>query len=387
MKRKRVWTAAAGLLALAGGAATLPADPVVHMVAPCFGCATVAALLAGWPKTRGLTPAASIATAAVSLAVTGLIRSQTVEAGGEPQSPTALWILLELAVLALLTYLPVRWSPLPTAISGGTAALAVALMAQRFDLGSSIWAQLAAGAAWASIAAAVGLTAWYLRSLESRREHAVSQARRRQRMELAGDLHDFIAHDVSVIVAQAQAARAVLGSESPRTLEVLERIEAAGLRALTSMDRTVHMLRNTAEPARSPISGLADVEELTRRFAAAGSAEVDFVVEPPDLLAGREAGAVAYRVVAEALTNVRRHAHSASRVEVALRREGDCLLVTVVDDGREGPAAESRASAGLGLPGLAARVEALGGDLEAGPRPPRGWVLTARLPLDAAEIT
>src|SRR5690606_9185106 len=116
--------------------------------------------------------------------------------------------------------------------------------------------------------------AWYMRWSAAERGRAAEAARREQRLRLAGELHDFVAHDVSEIVARAQAGRAVLTAGEPRLEKLLEQIEAAGVRALESMDRTVHMLRDEGSTARAPVGGIDDIEELARRFTESEGIEV-----------------------------------------------------------------------------------------------------------------
>lgn len=378
MTSRRPAVAIAGLVALLAGVVALPSEPLAHMVSPALACAVAGGLLVVWPRSRGGIPAAAVVVAAVSISVTGWFLAT---GGGDPrqtQVPTTLWMLLEPAALPVLVYLALRWCPPRTALSAaGLVGLAAALSVQRYAQSGRLWEQVAASAMWLIPSLVAGLVAWYLRGLEADRRRAVEDARRRQRLDLAGDLHDFVAHDVSEIVAQAQAGRMVLGGSDPRVDELLERIEAAGLRALTSMDHTVHMLH---DPGRSPTGGLTDLPEVAARFDAVGPATVS--LDMPDVEGvGRETGAVAHRIVVEALTNVRRHAPQATAVELALHCGEDLLLVTVTDDGSGDSPPRSRGDSGLGLPGLTERVEALGGSLEAGPHSPRGWRLTARLPL------
>nr|WP_255671818.1 ATP-binding protein [Glycomyces amatae] len=244
--------------------------------------------------------------------------------------------------------------------------------------GEPLLSLLAASALWLVPALAVGTAAWYLRWSAAERGRAVERAREEQRLGLAGELHDFVAHDVSEIVARAQAGRMVLAGGDPKLTVLLEQIEAAGVRALESMDRTVHMLR--VDASRQPVGGLDDIDALARRFAASGDAEV-VVDRRLRGGAGRENGAVAYRAVVEALTNVRRHAPAAATVTIEIAEDDGWLLVAVADDGRAAPRSGPRASGGLGLPGMAERVGRLGGTVEAGPREPRGWRVAVRLPL------
>jgi signal transduction histidine kinase len=198
----------------------------------------------------------------------------------------------------------------------------------------------------------------------------------------ARDLHDFVAHNVSGILAQAQAGRLVAAQDPAATAAVLERIEASALHALTSMDRTIGLLQGTGDDAaaptaaRTPVPTLTDLPELVERF----DAPVDLTVDPGLPAIPDDAGSTAYRVVMEALTNVRRHARTATQVQVMACHVDGALDLTISDDGHDGGGARRRRS-GLGLAGLTDRVEALDGTLRAGPLRPHGWQVRVVLPL------
>ncbi|SDD07348.1 Signal transduction histidine kinase [Glycomyces harbinensis] len=377
--------AAAGTLALLVGAVRLPADPAVLMIGPLVAGLAVAVVLATGPARPGpLAPAATIGAGAASIALTAWLRT-IADPGTEPDAATGLWILLEPALLLVLVYAAVRWSPPRAAIASAAAAgTATALIVQRMLTGEPFLSLLAASALWLVPALVAGAAAWYLRWSAAERERTVERARQDQRLSLAGELHDFVAHDVSEIVARAQAGRMVLAGDDPKLATLLEQIETAGVRALESMDRTVHALQQ--DTARHPVGGLDDIDALARRFAASGDVAVVVDRRLPGG-AGRENGAVAYRAVVEALTNVRRHAPTAAKVSIVLAEEDGWLRVTVADDGRGAPRSKSRASAGLGLPGITERAERLGGIVEAGPREPRGWQVAVRLPLGQGAST
>ncbi|MGX2997573.1 sensor histidine kinase [Streptomyces sp. JNUCC 64] len=238
----------------------------------------------------------------------------------------------------------------------------------------------------------------YPRRAAARRGAAVEAARREQRSRLSRDLHDFVAHDISGIVVQAQAARFVAESDPGQALLALERIERAGLNALASMDRTVAMLHGDGPGADALPPGPDRLPQLVADFGAAGgpggSGTPDAVLEAdPAAVAAltRETGAAAYRVVVEALTNVRRHAPDATRVVVRVHRVTAGVGVFVTDDGAGGgggrPArfrlpGRARGTGGLGLPALTEHVTALGGTLTAGPARDAapGWCLSAVFP-------
>ncbi|MFI1707769.1 sensor histidine kinase [Streptomyces griseoruber] len=227
--------------------------------------------------------------------------------------------------------------------------------------------------------------AGYLRSLDYRRTVAVTETRRAERLAIAADLHDFVAHHVTGILVQSQVAR-MMATSRPEDLDpVLAGIERAATEALASMRRTVGVLRDAGPDAAGhrPVGDLAAVAELVDGFASPVQ-KVTLRRDPtlPDDLP-HEVQAAAFRVVQEALTNVRRHAADAAEVTVGLRRSGRHLEVTVTDDGHGGaqlpPAAHG---GGFGLVGLTERVTALGGELRAGPREGEraGWEVRAVFP-------
>jgi signal transduction histidine kinase len=232
----------------------------------------------------------------------------------------------------------------------------------------------------------IGLTAGfaaYLRSMDYRRTVAVSETRRSERLAIAADLHDFVAHHVTGILVQTQVAR-MMATSRPQDLDsVLAGIEHAATQALASMRRTVGVLRDTGTEAadRRPVGDLAGIVGLTDGFASPiqkVSLLRDATV-PDDL--PHEVQAAAFRVVQEALTNVRRHAGDATQVTVRLRYEAGRLEVSVADDGRGGSRLPDAAhGGGFGLVGLKERVTALGGDLHAGPLIGHGWEVRAVFP-------
>jgi signal transduction histidine kinase len=295
-----------------------------------------------------------------------------------------LWGLAEgTALLALivrvLRHVPAR----PAFVAGSLTGLAVVMLPLRFTLqrhtGQSPWAGWLVCASVMLLllgcAMAIGL---YLRSADLRRARAVLDARRAQRLDFARDLHDFVAHEVTGIVLEAQAAQLAAGDGG----ETFARIESAGLRALSSMDQTVRALREPSEdgpPTR--VHGLGDLPAVAGRFSATGGAYAR--LEMPADLPGTvppEIGRTAYRVVVEALTNARRHAVGATTVDIVVARSGGTLTVSVTDDGPgRGPTGGIHRESGTGLAGLGELVSAQGGRLVAGPSGP-GWRVVAELP-------
>lgn len=254
------------------------------------------------------------------------------------------------------------------------AALAVGTWVLRIDppttatvlLGCATWLAAALGAA------GIGT---YLRAVDASARRAVDEARAAQRALMSQELHDFVAHDVSEVLALAQAGQVLTGG-SDQLAEVLRGIEASARSALRSMDRTLDVL-----DTRHPVPALADIPGLVDRFSSSFPAAVQFdldVVEPDRI--SRETGAAAYRVVLEALTNVRHHAPTASRVDVRVAHRGPHLAVEVTDDAA-GPS-PARLRGGRGLAGLTERAGLLGGSLRAGRAQGCGWTTAATLPVD-----
>jgi signal transduction histidine kinase len=362
----------------------------------CVAVLVAAGTALWWPRSRAWLPWGSAGAGAVALAAT-----VAHVAGPWPGSPP--WGMVEPLVLSVLVGACARWAParagVPAAVLAGLGAATSLLRATDGGGPDELSALEAVYAVsfWALgpiVAAGAGVL---LRFQHDRRARAVAAARRAQRLELARDLHDYVAHDVSEMIAQAQAAGTVAPAGTPAG-DALRRIEAAGLRAMASMDRTVRVLSGDGDGGddggaeRRPQPGLEDLPALVERFAATGPARVRLDADGElgeSELAGsvpREVGGTAHRIVAEALTNIRRHAPAATVVEVRVRRCDGALEVSVTDDGGSAaPAATASQSGlgrtgGLGLTGLAERIGALGGDLRAGPDG-AGWRLTARLPL------
>ncbi|MEU6867623.1 histidine kinase [Streptomyces sp. NPDC046876] len=397
--------------ALVTGCTALGAVAVVHggMAQPYGAASAIAAATAllwaavCWPRSRERLGLPLSFAAALSLATTAFATPPTV--------PDASWArLVEVAVLLVLLVVAVRWVPLrhapATVVPAGAAVAAWTLPLVPEP---SLLSLAGAAAFWSLPVVGATVVGGYPRLTEYRRQRLVVETRRAQQLELARDLHDFVAHDVSGIVAQAQAARFVAEAHPAQALSALERIEAAGLSALASMDRMVKTLHEAdggeAGPAAAAgveaLPGVDGLAALVAQFSCAGPAPAARLHVAPGATDGlsRAAGSTAYRVVVEALTNVRRHAAGASRVEVTLTpaRTADgapALRVEVADDGGSGRPAERTAPrtplrragdghGGRGLSGMGERVRATGGTLSYGRRGEGGWRLVAVLPVAA----
>jgi signal transduction histidine kinase len=212
---------------------------------------------------------------------------------------------------------------------------------------------------------------------ERERELAAREAVVEERARIARELHDVIAHNVSMMVVQAGAERRVLDSANGSTREVLQTIEQIGRGALTEMRRLVGMLRADGEDPLAPQPGLDDVATLVGQVREAGlPVELTVEGERRDLPAGIELSA--YRIVQEALTNALKHAGDA-HAQVSIRYGADSLEVEILDDGRDG--ANGRAGGGHGLVGMRERVALYGGRFDASRRPGGGFAVRAKLPI------
>jgi signal transduction histidine kinase len=225
--------------------------------------------------------------------------------------------------------------------------------------------------------------------LENDREQRARRAVSDERSRIARELHDVVAHNVSVMVVQAAGARRTLDRDPARAKEVLAGIEETGRQALTEMRRLLGVLRtdDDATNSRAPQPGVSRLDDLVDNVRAAGL-PVQLTVEgiPKALSAGVDLSA--YRIVQEALTNSLKHAGPAV-ADVVLRYDVNTLEVTVRDTGRGSAAAlEATPDGGNGAPhglvGMRERVALFGGELHAGPRPGGGFEVVARLPVEPA---
>jgi signal transduction histidine kinase len=221
--------------------------------------------------------------------------------------------------------------------------------------------------------------------LEQAREELARRAVTEERLRLARELHDVVAHAMSVIAVQSGVGTHVADSQPEQVGKALAAIEATSRSALTELRRLLGVLRQDSEPQASlaPVPGLANLDVLLAEVAEAGLA-VRLRVEgaPAPLPAGVDLSA--YRIVQEALTNVIKHA-GPGHAQVTIRYGDREVAVEVTDDGRgvAAVAGDGGKGTGHGLIGMAERVAAFGGDLEVGPRPGGGFRVAARLPLAA----
>ncbi|HEX4212433.1 MAG TPA: sensor histidine kinase [Candidatus Dormibacteraeota bacterium] len=220
------------------------------------------------------------------------------------------------------------------------------------------------------------------RSVDRERAEEARRAATEERARIARELHDVVAHSVSVMTIQAGGARRLVLQDPAEGRSALVSIEQTGRQALAELRRLLTVLRAPAgegEPAdRAPQPGLDRLDELLASFRTAGM-EVDARVDdiPRPLPAGVDLSA--YRILQEALTNCLKHAPG-THVDVSLTRDNASLLVGVENDGGA-IASPELVGAGHGLIGMRQRVDLFGGELAVGPRSGGGWRVRARLPL------
>jgi signal transduction histidine kinase len=220
--------------------------------------------------------------------------------------------------------------------------------------------------------------------LDSERELRARTAAHGERARIARELHDVIAHSVSVMVIQAGGARIVMASDPERAVDSLRLVERAGRDALAEMRRLLGVLDAGTDPrALAPQARLADLEDLIMRTRAAGLA-TDLRIEGDALAVSPALELCAYRIVQEALTNAIKHAGPAT-ASVRLCWAGQMLELEITDDGR-GPAAETP-SGGHGIVGMRERASLHGGSFDARAGADGGFAVRARLPVTARSAT
>ncbi|VTR78390.1 sensor histidine kinase [Cellulomonas hominis] len=226
-------------------------------------------------------------------------------------------------------------------------------------------------------------TDWRGRQLVGERRRVEEQAVAIERLRLARELHDAVAHHVSMMGVQAAAARVVLGSDPERAAAALEQVEDSAREAVDELHGLLSTLRESGTDAETSAVGSLSVDrlpELVQQATDTGlAARFQVVGEPvrvPPLTSLN-----LYRICQEALTNVRKHAGAGARVDVRLRYDTDAVELEIADDGTGGRRSGRTTSGGLGLVGMRERVAADGGTLETGARGRGGYLVRARVPL------
>lgn len=270
--------------------------------------------------------------------------------GGEPQLYTLVFVLL-------LVYSVFRWGSGRAIAIGGALVLGVtaaSAVLEPMPLVDTVGAFVVV-----ALASTVGLL---FRLRASFRMRELDRARSNEREGLARDLHDTVAHHVSAIAIQAQA-----GIANPAGAEAaLQTIEAEASRTLAEMRAMVRVLRRDESVDLTPAPGIAEVRQLA----------TDAVIEGDPSTVPTAVSQAIYRIAQESITNSRRHARDATRVDVRITIAPDRVRLTVHDDGTTA----SATAPGFGITGMQERAALLGGTLAAGPAPDGGWRVTAEFP-------
>ena len=288
------------------------------------------------------------------------------------------------------------------------AVLELAALAALISFAGSGWwydAIFASG----MVAAALGLGLYsaarraYLAELHDRAERLEREADQQaalaaagERARIAREMHDIVAHHLTVMTTLAEAAVAASASSPEKATDVMRSVAVTGRRALADTRRLLGVLRERdgtgagSAEALQPVPDLSQLDALIEQVRSAGlDTTLELHGQAPDVPAGVQLAV--YRLVQEALTNTLKHGGSGARACVRLSFEPGELRVDVNDDGAgsAAPVAAGGLSRGYGggLPGMRERVRAYGGDVQAGPRQPAGWAVSARLPLDNGGTT
>ncbi|MGW1192194.1 sensor histidine kinase [Streptomyces sp. NPDC002559] len=339
----------------------------VWAVDACVG-AVVCLIALGRERHRGWAAAAGLVVAGA-----GAVIAEVADLPGEP----GVGAVVGLLVLGGSAARTLPWRPTVAVASAGLALMAAGLLTAEgpgtpFRVGIEGWI-LALGA---------GLG---LRFVDFRRRAATDAVRQEERLALARELHDVVAHHITGIVVQAQAARIVAGRR-PENLDVtLNDIEEAGGEALTAMRRVVGLLRDTDDVATTAPTapGRQELTELVRRFDGHGP-EVCLRLPADPAPWAPEVATTVHRIVQESLTNIARHAGHARSAVIDIAHGPDGVTVTVTDDAPPG-CTRPKHHGGFGLIGMRERVEALGGHFSAGPGRDTGWSVRAILPAPGKE--
>lgn len=380
--RDRQWTFDFVLCAVIGLLSVTP-----YLLSSRLDAAVLSAMLVLPLMVRRQWPAAALAVAAVAAFAQAVLIPDP---------------LLSIVVVPILIYTVARW----TSGSLGRIALLIGLVGSaigpaRWILVDSYYLGSLGAFAMTGLACVGAVGGSYLvgrrrregaenfqqREQSEAERHALMLAEQEQRSQvitvnernrIARELHDIVAHSLSVIVVQAEGGRALALKRPEKGPEVLGTIAETSREALEEMRRMVGLLRSGSEPEQAayvPTPGLADIPELVRK--ASDTAELVAFGTPPHV--SQALGLTAYRIVQESLTNVLKHAGPVARTRVITAYTATSIELEVADDGRG--AAASGDGLGHGLQGMHERVALHDGTLTAAPKPGGGFVVRASLPL------
>ncbi|MEV4976320.1 sensor histidine kinase [Streptomyces scopuliridis] len=307
---------------------------------------------------------------------------------GDPPAPVVFSAVIALYTVGAHTDRPTTWR-VGLATMGVLTAVAMLLSPEPWyaqqNLSIFAWTGMA-GAAGDAVRSRRG----FIDAIRERAERAErtreEEARRRvaeERLRIARDLHDVVAHHIALVNVQAGVASHVMDKRPDQAKEALAHVREASRSALNELRATVGLLRQSGDPAAptEPAPGLAHIDGLLDTFRNAGL-PVEFAANGAGAPGSSLPAAVdlaAYRIIQEALTNVRKHAGQPAKAEVSVVRVGATIEITVLDDGKG--TGEPADGGGHGLIGMRERVTALGGTLTAGPRYGGGFRTQAILPV------
>jgi signal transduction histidine kinase len=203
-----------------------------------------------------------------------------------------------------------------------------------------------------------------------------------ERSRIAREMHDVVAHSMSVIAVQAAAGREIVHANPDKAADVFARIESVGRESLAELRRMLGVLRDTGDgdASLSPQPGIADIAAAVAQSSASGVA-TELVVDGRQRALAPGVELAAYRIVQESLTNVRKHAGRTASATVRVSYESHALVVDVTDDGSGAASSLAGIGSGHGLIGMRERVEIYGGEFTSGPRKGGGYAVRAVLPV------
>lgn len=280
--------------------------------------------------------------------------------------------LTSMMVILILLYALVRWGSGREMVLGLVFTTVVVVLGMFAS--ATGWAEVLGASALLLMIVALAAVFRYRADLWQRQQREI---RNEERVALARELHDTVAHHVSAIAVQAQAGGVVAGIHPEKAAEVLAAIESEASRTLAEMRTMVRVLREDDDADYAPRRGVADLPDLARTDARP-RVDVSLNGSLTDLAPAVDAAL--FRLAQESLTNAIRHARGATLVKIDVRRESDAVRLRVTDDGQPGLTQEP----GFGLLGMRERTQLLGGSFSAGPGPAGGWVVEAVLPVEAA---
>jgi signal transduction histidine kinase len=328
-----------------------------------FGAALIGIPTLLWRRTHPFSAVLVTFGAAIAMDIPWVIE------GGEPPG------LYTMGFVLIVGYALFRWAAGREAVIGLGVMLVPATLALTLD-DTTVLSEAIGGFGIFFATIAIGLAVRYRTRARVKEVDAI---RAGEREELARDLHDTVAHHISAIAIRAQAGLAVAPTDPAAALDALRVIETEASRTLDEMRTIVRTLREGDEAELKPLPQIADVPDLAG--STPGGPPVHVLLDGDPTGVPATVATAAYRLAQESVTNARRHARRATRIDVVVRTGADSVSVEVTDDG---DVTYGRPDPGFGIVGMTERAERLGGTLAAGPRAGRGWAVTAVLPLHGA---